>query len=163
MGVDAIYVRISSDRTGAGLGVARQEEDCLALCTRLGWIVYRVYIDNDVSAYSGKAARSGTSSAPTSTSAWPTEDQDQDQDRPGGRIDRTAQTVISAGRNQGRLRHPAGEEQAGGADRNHGTARHAAGKEQQPAAQAEPGRRRSAFTEWLSLSREDAPSDREFT
>jgi hypothetical protein len=27
----AIYVRISSDRTGAGLGVTRQEEDCRAL------------------------------------------------------------------------------------------------------------------------------------
>jgi len=50
----AIYVRISSDRTGAGLGVARQEEACRALCARLGWIVVMVYCDNDVSAYSGK-------------------------------------------------------------------------------------------------------------
>jgi DNA invertase Pin-like site-specific DNA recombinase len=49
-----IYVRISSDRTGAGLGVARQEEDCRELCGRLGWTVYRVYADNDVSAYTGK-------------------------------------------------------------------------------------------------------------
>jgi len=49
-----IYVRISSDRTGAGLGVARQEEDGRALCSRQGWTVYRVYVDNDVSAYSGK-------------------------------------------------------------------------------------------------------------
>src|SRR5215467_3823613 len=49
-----IYVRISSDRTGAGLGVARQEEDCRALCERAGWPVHRVYVDNDVSAYSGK-------------------------------------------------------------------------------------------------------------
>jgi DNA invertase Pin-like site-specific DNA recombinase len=50
----AIYVRISKDRTGAGLGVQRQEEDCRALCERRGWQVIRVYVDNDVSAYSGK-------------------------------------------------------------------------------------------------------------
>jgi len=50
----ALYVRISSDREGAGLGVARQEEDCRALCGRLGWQVADVYPDNDVSAYSGK-------------------------------------------------------------------------------------------------------------
>jgi site-specific DNA recombinase len=50
----AIYVRISYDRTGAGLGVARQEEDCRALCARRGWEVVCVYCDNDVSAYSGK-------------------------------------------------------------------------------------------------------------
>jgi len=50
----AIYVRISSDRTGASLGAARQEEDCRALCERLGWVVAWVYIEKDVSAYSGK-------------------------------------------------------------------------------------------------------------
>lgn len=50
----AVYVRISSDREGSGLGVARQEEDCRALCERLGWHVAEVYPDNDVSAYSGK-------------------------------------------------------------------------------------------------------------
>ena len=33
----AIYVRISQDRGGAGLGVQRQREDCEALCDRLGW------------------------------------------------------------------------------------------------------------------------------
>ncbi|GHJ35286.1 recombinase family protein [Streptomyces sp. TS71-3] len=49
----AIYCRISQDRGGAGLGVARQEEDCRALCTRLGWEVVAVHTDNDVSAYSG--------------------------------------------------------------------------------------------------------------
>ncbi|WHM36946.1 recombinase family protein [Streptomyces sp. BPTC-684] len=48
-----IYVRISQDRGGAGLGVARQEEDCRALCARKGWDVVAVYPDNDVSAYSG--------------------------------------------------------------------------------------------------------------
>jgi DNA invertase Pin-like site-specific DNA recombinase len=30
----AIYCRISQDRGGAGLGVARQEEDCRALCPK---------------------------------------------------------------------------------------------------------------------------------
>jgi len=50
----ALYLRISQDREGAGLGVARQEEDCTALCKRLGWSVGEVYVDNDVSAYSGK-------------------------------------------------------------------------------------------------------------
>ena len=50
----AIYVRISSDRAGAGMGVARQEEDCRALCERLGWQVADVYRDNDVSAFSGQ-------------------------------------------------------------------------------------------------------------
>lgn len=54
MGRAGIYVRISQDREGAGLGVARQEEDCRALCERRGWSVADVYADNDVSAYSGK-------------------------------------------------------------------------------------------------------------
>lgn len=49
-----IYVRISQDREGAGLGIARQEDDCRALCERRGWTVAEVYADNDVSAYSGK-------------------------------------------------------------------------------------------------------------
>ncbi|MFI9355842.1 recombinase family protein [Streptomyces lydicus] len=49
----AIYIRISQDRGGAGLGIARQEEDCRTLCARKGWDVVDVYPDNDVSAYSG--------------------------------------------------------------------------------------------------------------
>lgn len=49
----AIYARISSDKVGAGLGVERQETDCRALAERLGWDVAAVFIDNDVSAYSG--------------------------------------------------------------------------------------------------------------
>jgi DNA invertase Pin-like site-specific DNA recombinase len=49
-----IYVRISRDREGAGLGVERQREDCEALARRLGWRVVDVYSDNDISAYSGK-------------------------------------------------------------------------------------------------------------
>jgi site-specific DNA recombinase len=50
----AIYVRISEDRTGGGLGVERQEADCRALAERLGWEIVAVHSDNDVSAYSGK-------------------------------------------------------------------------------------------------------------
>ncbi|MFD8006717.1 recombinase family protein [Streptomyces mirabilis] len=49
----AIYCRISQDRGGAGLGVARQEDDCRALCVRVGWNVVAGHVDNDVSAYSG--------------------------------------------------------------------------------------------------------------
>lgn len=48
-----IYVRISEDREGAGLGVKRQESDCRALAERLGWPVGEVYVDNDLSAYNG--------------------------------------------------------------------------------------------------------------
>lgn len=50
----AIYVRISSDSEGAGLGVRRQRADCEALAARLGWDVLDVYEDNDVSATSGR-------------------------------------------------------------------------------------------------------------
>lgn len=51
----AIYCRISKDREGAGLGVQRQEEDCRQAAEKLGWDIARVYTDNDLSAYSGKA------------------------------------------------------------------------------------------------------------
>lgn len=50
----AIYCRISQDRSGEGLGVARQEKDCRELAARLGLEVGRVFVDDDVSAYSGK-------------------------------------------------------------------------------------------------------------
>lgn len=50
-----VYVRISHDFTRQGLGVARQEEDCRELAERLGWQVVDVYVDNDISATSGKA------------------------------------------------------------------------------------------------------------
>jgi len=39
---------------GLGLGVARQEEDCCRLADQLGWPVAEVYVDNDLSAFSGK-------------------------------------------------------------------------------------------------------------
>jgi site-specific DNA recombinase len=51
----AIYARISSDQAGEGLGVQRQLEDCRELAGRLGWVVGEEYVDNNFSAYSGKA------------------------------------------------------------------------------------------------------------
>lgn len=51
----AIYARISSDVEGSGLGVARQVQDCRRLADSLGWAVGEEYVDNDLSAYSGKA------------------------------------------------------------------------------------------------------------
>lgn len=50
----AIYARISSDKKGKAEGVDRQERDCRALAQRLGWEVVEVYVDNDISAASGK-------------------------------------------------------------------------------------------------------------
>jgi DNA invertase Pin-like site-specific DNA recombinase len=49
-----VYARISSDVEGSGLGVRRQLEDCRRLADSLGWPVGAEYVDNDVSAYSGK-------------------------------------------------------------------------------------------------------------
>jgi site-specific DNA recombinase len=53
-----IYARISDDRTGRAAGVARQQADCTALAESRGWHVAEVYVDNSISAYSGKQ-RSG--------------------------------------------------------------------------------------------------------
>jgi site-specific DNA recombinase len=49
----AVYARISSD-DGQALGVKRQLEDCRKLAASLGWAVGEEYVDNDLSAYSGK-------------------------------------------------------------------------------------------------------------
>ena len=49
-----IYCRISDDRDGGGLGVSRQERECIAMAANLGWAVADTYVDNDISAYSGK-------------------------------------------------------------------------------------------------------------
>lgn len=45
-----IYCRISQDRDGRALGVARQERDCRRIATERKWNVVDVYIDNDRSA-----------------------------------------------------------------------------------------------------------------
>lgn len=50
----AIYARISSDPNETRAGVDRQRRDCHAEADRLGWALVDEYIDNDVSAYSGK-------------------------------------------------------------------------------------------------------------
>jgi site-specific DNA recombinase len=50
-----VYARISSDRDGDQLGVTRQIEDSRRLAAQRGWIVADVYVDDDVSAWSGKA------------------------------------------------------------------------------------------------------------
>jgi site-specific DNA recombinase len=50
----AIYARISSDPDETRLGVDRQIADCEALAARLGWPVAEVYVDNDLSAWSGR-------------------------------------------------------------------------------------------------------------
>jgi site-specific DNA recombinase len=50
----AIYTRISQDRTGAGLGVDRQEKDCRAKAKELGLDVVQVFTDNDTSAFKAK-------------------------------------------------------------------------------------------------------------
>jgi site-specific DNA recombinase len=48
------YARISSDTEGKALGVTRQLEDCRRLADQLGWSIGQEYVDNDLSAYSGK-------------------------------------------------------------------------------------------------------------
>lgn len=50
----AIYARISSDPEGDRLGVTRQVEDCQVIAAQRGWPVADVYVDDDISAYSGK-------------------------------------------------------------------------------------------------------------
>src|ERR1039458_2496102 len=53
----AIYCRISDDREGRGLGIARQERELREVCSAKGLEVVRVFSDNDISAsrYSKKA------------------------------------------------------------------------------------------------------------
>ncbi len=52
----ALYCRISKDSERKGLGVERQEKLCRSLARRLGWRVAaeHVFVDNDLSAFSGK-------------------------------------------------------------------------------------------------------------
>ncbi|MGW9629076.1 recombinase family protein [Agromyces sp. NPDC055520] len=68
-----IYTRISLDRTGEALGVARQEKECRVLAERLGLTVVHTYTDNDISATTGKL-RPGfeamLSAQPTAIVAW---------------------------------------------------------------------------------------------
>lgn len=50
----AVYARISQDRSGEELGVRRQLADCRQEAERRGWTVVEEYVDDDVSAWSGK-------------------------------------------------------------------------------------------------------------
>lgn len=50
----AIYCRISRDKTGEAAGVDRQLEDCKALAAAQNWDVVAVFMDNDISATTGK-------------------------------------------------------------------------------------------------------------
>ncbi|WP_433787202.1 recombinase family protein [Actinomycetospora sp. CA-101289] len=52
----AVYLRISSDRTGDELGVTRQREDVQSLIDGRGWSLAGEYVDNDTSA-AGKRRR----------------------------------------------------------------------------------------------------------
>lgn len=52
-----IYCRISKDREGGRVKVEDQEKQCRALVDSLGGVVVAVYVDNDMSAYSGRPRR----------------------------------------------------------------------------------------------------------
>lgn len=56
MGV-GLYVRISDDVEGHGLGVGRQEQDGRTVADLRGWPVERVYCDNDYSAFKAGVVR----------------------------------------------------------------------------------------------------------
>lgn len=54
MGITAaVYLRISQDRDGAGLGVERQREACVQVCEARGWAPM-IYTENDTSASGSK-------------------------------------------------------------------------------------------------------------
>lgn len=55
----AIYLRISLDATGEGLGVRRQLEECLRIAEQRGWHVVAVYVDNSISATDRHKKRPG--------------------------------------------------------------------------------------------------------
>lgn len=55
MDAAAVYVRISSDRSGQRAGVERQRTDCLSWAEDHGATVAEVYEDNDTSAFRGKS------------------------------------------------------------------------------------------------------------
>lgn len=50
----AMYARISQDRSGEGLSVDRQRADCQKVVADRQWTITGEYVDNDISAYSGK-------------------------------------------------------------------------------------------------------------
>ncbi len=50
----ALYLRQSLDRDGGGLAVSRQRQDCRRLAEKRGWTVVGEFVDNDVSASTGR-------------------------------------------------------------------------------------------------------------
>jgi site-specific DNA recombinase len=46
---------MSRDDLGEGLGIARQEEDCRVVIKKRGWTFAGAFVDNDVSAFSGRS------------------------------------------------------------------------------------------------------------
>jgi DNA invertase Pin-like site-specific DNA recombinase len=50
----ALYLRISQDRAGDELGIARQRQDCTKLAEARGWEIVEEFADDDFSAFSGK-------------------------------------------------------------------------------------------------------------
>lgn len=50
----SIYCRLSEDKYGNSLGVERQESECRAFAEQRGWNVASVFVDNDISATTGK-------------------------------------------------------------------------------------------------------------
>ncbi|MGY1672178.1 recombinase family protein [Geodermatophilus sp. SYSU D00710] len=72
----SIYVRMSLDKTGEALGVDRQEKACRAKCAELGMDVREVYVDNDVSATTGRkrpAFEALLASSPEAIVVWHTD------------------------------------------------------------------------------------------
>lgn len=53
----AIYARISSDKEGDHLGVKRQVDECRKIAQRLGYPEPKVYVDDNLSAFTGKKPR----------------------------------------------------------------------------------------------------------
>lgn len=55
----AIYTRLSLDRNGEGVAVARQREDCLRIAEQRGWSVVGEFCDNSLSAWRAGVRRPG--------------------------------------------------------------------------------------------------------
>lgn len=72
----ALYLRLSLDRNGTGAGVDRQEAECRAYAAERGWTVSAVYVDNDLSATSGRrrpAFEDLLNDAPAAVLVWHTD------------------------------------------------------------------------------------------
>ena len=73
----AISCRLSQDRAGTGLAVTRQEQACQALCVQRGWVVAKIYADDDIGMHTSKSRPAWqqlisdvASSSPTRALPW---------------------------------------------------------------------------------------------